>query len=496
MYIGPDLKLTTPGSVFRIMADSPTTVLVAPPTPRPSSQEEIVADPGTDTGPNSLCPSGESLSPPVEHSHNGKKDLAEAASVADLSVLHVLQIPLSCNYGILSKCFSCYGVVKEIRMRFVDNENSWEAWLLYSSHEAALKACSSLPTVEVCGSDVTGALCASAPCDLDVYVPALYTPEKKVDLLSRQKRAPSPPMWLVATAQEDNYNYFKFCRYLQSKVGGINSGDITRFGKAKVLVHAKSKTQSLMLSHLRAESGEMLKEVKPHMDFSYGRGVVFDKDLYEFDEGEILDMCPTEVFHVKKLRGTSMIVLTFNCPDSPSHIIIENERISVRPFKRKPLQCFNCYKFGHPSTTCREAPLCPECSSPVHGACTDDPKCINCGQGHKSRDKDCPSYKAEEAALRKSKAEHISVQYAKRLLGHSRTYSQVVRKQPVRSKAQQPSASSRDSPVVSKVQQPSTSSSGSSVMSVGRPEQASAAEAAPSRSSTPHSHHTTSLPVS
>ena len=252
-----------------------------------------------------------------------------------------------------------------------------------------------------------------------------------------------------------------------------------------------------MLSHLRAESGEMLKEVRPHMDFSYGRGVVFDKDLYEFDEEEILDMCPTEVFHVKKLRGTSMIVLTFNCPDAPSHIIIENERISVRPFKRKPLQCYNCYKFGHPSTTCREATLCPDCSSPVHGACTDDPKCVNCGQGHKSRDKDCPSYKAEEAALRKSKAEHISVQYAKRLLGHRRTYSQVVRKQPSQSKAQQPSTSSRGSPVESKAQQPSTSSSGSPVKSVAHSRQPSAAaEAAPSSSDTQHSHHASSLPVS
>ena len=166
-----------------------------------------------------------------------------------------------------------------------------------------------------------------------------------------------------------------------------------------------------MLSHLQVVSGEMFKEVKPHMDFSYARGVIFDKDLYEFEEGEILDMCPPEVFQVRKLRGTSMIVLTFDCPDPPSYVIIENERISVRPFKRKPLQCFTCFKFGHPSSACRGAQLCTVCSSPVHGECTDTPRCINCSQGHGPRDKNCPSYKAEEAALRKSKAEHISVSY-------------------------------------------------------------------------------------
>ena len=65
----------------------------------------------------------------------------------------------------------------------------------------------------------------------------------------------------------------------------------------------------------------------PQMDFSYGRGVIFDKDLYDFEEAEILEMCPVDVFQVRKLRGTSMIVLTFNSSNVPSPIVIENERI-------------------------------------------------------------------------------------------------------------------------------------------------------------------------
>ena len=36
-----------------------------------------------------------------------------------------------------------------------------------------------------------------------------------------------------------------------------------------------------------------------------------------------------------------MIILTFNTPAMPSHIIIENVMVAVRAFKQKPLQCFN-----------------------------------------------------------------------------------------------------------------------------------------------------------
>ena len=295
--------------------------------------------------------------------------------------------------------------------------------------------------LNVCGSVVSGALCASAPADLDIYVPSLYNTENNDLPGLRKERVPSPPMWLVATADEANYNYFRFCRYLQRKVGGIRSGDVSRFGKNKVLIHAKSTTQSYMLSNLQAETGEMLKEIKPQMDFSYRRGVIFDRDLYDFEEAEILDMCPGDVFQVRKLKGTTMIVLTFNAPDVPSHVIIENERISVRPFKRKPLQCFKCFKFGHPSAICNGDQLCVGCSAPAHGDCSDPPKCANCGQNHTSRDRVCHVYKAEEAALQKSKADHVSVSYAKRLLGQSRSYAQATRRRPSFPKSRQPSSS-------------------------------------------------------
>ena len=50
----------------------------------------------------------------------------------------------------------------------------------------------------------------------------------------------------------------------------------------------------------------------PHFRFSYGKGVVFDEGLCEFDENEILQMCRPSVWKVKKAEKSNMIFLTFN----------------------------------------------------------------------------------------------------------------------------------------------------------------------------------------
>ena len=101
---------------------------------------------------------------------------------------------------------------------------------------------------------------------------------------------PKPPKWLIVQTKE-NSNYFKVTRSLQKKFGSIKAGDVSRFGKNTVLVHAKSCTQSYMLCNLDTTHDEIIVNIKPHLNFSYGRGVIFERDLYEFTEDEILDMC-------------------------------------------------------------------------------------------------------------------------------------------------------------------------------------------------------------
>ena len=376
--------------------------------------------PGPQDSPAPLTSSGTKL----DLSSESKE---KSCNVKNLKIVHVVDIPLQCNYEDLSTSLMKFGNILDIRMSFMDDVAKWEAWVSFSRHDDAFKASSSLNDIKICDSVIKGALTDKTPRNLDIYRPGEWN---KINPVKDNVRVPQPPMWLVVKAKEDNFNYYKFSKYIQQKVGGIKSGEISRFGKSSVLIHAKSKTQSQMLSMMKIDNDNVVEKISPHLNFSYGRGVVFDKDLYDFTEGEILNMFPQSVWKVKKVPNGNMMIFYFEDSNVPSHIVIENERVRVRPFHPKALQCFNCFRFGHPSKACKNNKICDNCSAPQHdpehGQCTDAPKCANCQLNHKSVDRICEEFKFETAAVNKAYNDHISIGHAKRLIGRAKSYSKVV----------------------------------------------------------------------
>ena len=114
----------------------------------------------------------------------------------------------------------------------------------------ALQAKININTLTVSAQVVGGDLTDRLPQHLAVYRPVewIKQPSPHQGSGCDGERPPAPPMWLVARAKDEKLNHFKFSRYLQKKVGGIFSGDISRFGKAAFLIHSKSETQSRMLT--------------------------------------------------------------------------------------------------------------------------------------------------------------------------------------------------------------------------------------------------------
>ncbi|XP_068242287.1 uncharacterized protein [Palaemon carinicauda] len=225
----------------------------------------------------------------------------------------------------------------------------------------------------------------------------------KVNPISGRK--PKPPMWLIATSKAEEFNYFKSSKIIQRKVGTIERGNISRFGK-------KSRTQSFMLNNIKIEEN-LMEDIKPHLNSNYGTGVIYNRGLYDFSKDEILDICPKKIWKAQKIPRATMIIFTFEDRDVHSQIYIENERITVRLYKQKPLQCFNCFKFGHPSRICKNVKICDIISDLEHIPCTNIERCTNCSQDHKPTNRICPQYQIEEAALQKSDAEHISAGHAR-----------------------------------------------------------------------------------
>ena len=393
---------------------------------------------------------------------------------ATSSILHAKPIPLDWSFDVIYEEFSRFGNIKEIRNRLGNNYQYFESWIIFSSDEDALRAYNDFNSTCV---NVSFAVPANVPKLVDIYRP--YIPVEDLKTSVKLERLPVPPRWLILSSRSERGNLFKIKQFIGQKLGHVNSPDILRFGKDSFLVHTKSDAQAVMLLNMKLDTKSLVKGVKPHFTFSYAKGVLFNEDIYELSENEILTMCPDNVWKIFKVPKSNMIVLTFMDSIVPHEIIIENEIIKVRPYRQRPLQCFNCFGFAHVSDVCTRAKICQFCSQPEHGACTRPRVCANCRESHDSRNKSCNIFKKEQEALLLSAAEHISIGHAKKLLSQ-RSYSAAVqdfhpkpalsttgldRPQTVQSKTSR--ASSGGAPRASSGGDPGASSGGASRASSG-----------------------------
>ena len=135
-------------------------------------------------------------------------------------------------------------------------------------------------------------------------------------------RSPDPPRWLIMSTDGERCNLFKLKKYINQKLGQLKTPKITQFGRNNFLVHANSDGQAAMLLNLKLDENSLIKQVKPHYNFSYARGVIFNEDMYELPDHEILEMCPESVWKVFKVPRSTMIILTFVSSELPFQIVM------------------------------------------------------------------------------------------------------------------------------------------------------------------------------
>ena len=334
------------------------------------------------------------------------------------TILFVKKTPLTWSFDIVYEKFAKFGEIKELRNRLGSKNSFFETWVKFVSPSDALRA---YQEFDLENKEMQCSLVDSHPLNLDLYRP----PDLSEDSLENSLRSPDPPRWIIITMLGDRGNLFKLKKLLNQRLGQ-NKPDIKRFGRNSFLAHTKSDGQAVMLLNLRKDSESSIKDIKPHYSFSYSKGVIFNQDLYDLPEDEILDMCPDNVWKIFKVPRSSMIILTFANSHLPNEIVLDKEFMRVRPYRPRILQCYNCYQFGHASRVCVRNKVCQFCSQPDHGECDRSFSCVNCKGGHHARDKTCKMIMKEQEALLKSLDEHISVGHAKKLLNKT-TYSEIVK---------------------------------------------------------------------
>ena len=187
----------------------------------------------------------------------------------DEDILFLDSIPTDMSYDIITQEFGVYGKIKKISLELVESLEYYHVWIFFATHKDALRAYDSCST----SGKFTCKLQKTAPSTGDVFYPS--DTDKIPDHVSTT-RTPLPATWLVATVTGDRGNLYNFRKMLRLRVGDISNDQIKRFGRNSFLIHAKSHAQGMMLSKLRIKPGDMLKDIKPHYNFSYAKGLIYN----------------------------------------------------------------------------------------------------------------------------------------------------------------------------------------------------------------------------
>ena len=166
-------------------------------------------------------------------------------------------------------------------------------------------------------------------------------------------------------------------------------------------------------------------KVTEHRTLNTCRGVIRSTELGKstIEEAEecMKSQGVTKIHRVTRRNGdkieqTNTYFITFAMPSPPDRVHIGMHEVRpVTLFQQKPLQCFNCQKFGHPKGKCKAKPVCGKCGHEAHeNACPHAAICTNCKGDHAPSSRNCPAYKKEVAIQRLRAEKKISFAEAKR----------------------------------------------------------------------------------
>ncbi|KAK4327023.1 hypothetical protein Pmani_002473 [Petrolisthes manimaculis] len=342
--------------------------------------------------------------------------------VSGCDTLIITNVQASLSYGAIHSIFKCFGVVLRIRITYDCDCRSNRCYITFKTNAAAKAAFEAKDSLTVGDTHCKVQLMRSAnvvDSDND-YCPNVFDDSK--ENVPKERQVPTP-FWFVAYYREGRGNLIHASRYLEKEVGVLPMGHIKKYGKG-VLIRAKDLIQAMMLLNLPCPTDSMFESIKPHRTFNYSKGRIYNEDLYEFSEEDILAMCPDNVQRVTKMKGSkNMIILTFYGSHIPDRININPTSFEVKPFVERPLQSFCCYEFGHGRRNCNNHSRCGNCSaSDTHliSECRSESYCFYCKYAHPLRSRQCMMYLLEQDILHLANSQFISIGSARRQLNFRR----------------------------------------------------------------------------
>lgn len=252
--------------------------------------------------------------------------------------------------------------------------------------------------------------------------------------LNSVQRVKPQGRWLNVSFVDTENNFSKISSILVEKqlqqISGYFDINSIRRSKDGASLQMLTTNQKGTDNFLKAKKlGDYLVKIEEHKFLNYCKGVIFSKDaLNESDDGlkqYLADQMVVDIYRMKRkgttgMEDTGSFVLTFDKKNLPEYIHIGYLKIKVRQYIPNPLQCKNCFRFGHIKTKCASPTVCFTCAEikeeEMH-ECSLVKKCINCKGPHNSLDrKSCNILKKEIAIIETKTKNNISFYEAKQMV--------------------------------------------------------------------------------
>lgn len=197
----------------------------------------------------------------------------------------------------------------------------------------------------------------------------------------------------------------------------VDISEVRRFGKTGILCKS-SNVQCLndLLNCTRFTSIAVRAFVPPHLACVKGivRGVPTDIT----PEALLKMLSPAGVVSVYRCNRsvgdnrvpTESVIVSFAGLTRPSEVKAWPYLFRVETLSPRPLQCRNCWRFGHSANACRSSVRCCNCGgSHSTSACDEDaPRCCLCDGSHSATDSNCPARGHEIQVLEIAEKRHCS----------------------------------------------------------------------------------------
>lgn len=198
----------------------------------------------------------------------------------------------------------------------------------------------------------------------------------------------------------NSFNPIRLAEILKKELGGVVNAQILADGK--LLIECSSAMQKAKAEKLTLIGGKKVESVVLGKRNGL-KGVVYGVSL-EMEMSDLLkEVQGAKVVEATRIRSfrdgvksdSTTVVLTFQGENLPEKIFLGCLAFRVQPYRRPPLRCFKCQRYGHIAAVCRGTRRCGKCGEDhVFAECRVEMlKCGTCGGGHVAGSRQCEQYK-------------------------------------------------------------------------------------------------------